>query len=426
MAAEKNIIKKADLAKAREIDFVNRFTDSIKKLVEALGVTRKEPKQAGTYLKAYKATGTLQDGLVAEGDLIPLSHYKTVPVNFGEIPFKKWRKATTAEAIIEKGYNQAVVMTTDEMLKDAQKGIKKYFFNFLSQGTGLASGTTFQATLAAIWGQLQVLFEDTEIEAVYFMNPLDVADYLGSAQITVQTVFGMNYIENFLGLGTVILNSNIPQKTVYGTAKENLVLYYVPVNGADLDEVFEFTSDELGLIGIHEHADYSNMTAADTVISGITLFAERLDGIVVGTIGTPISSAKAVGEDESKSVFEVPVSSLQSGVSVAPDAIGVDTFSGTLKYYDDETSPIGSVWGAGNFLVAKFTDIPADATSVRVGLEPSYGTGLQELINDPDKNALMKVTDKDAQVLKIVTSNATTSTTKTYKLTGLVCETDEA
>lgn len=307
--AETNLIKKADLAKAREVEFVYRFNDSIKKLVQALGVTRKIQKQAGTYLKAYKATGTLQDGLVAEGDIIPLSHYKTVPVNFGEIPFKKWRKATTAEAIIEKGYNQAVTMTTDEMLKDAQKGIKKYFFNFLGQGTGMAAGTTFQATLAAIWGQLQVLYEDTEIAAVYFMNPLDVADYLGAAQISVQQVFGMSYIENFLGLGTVILNSNIPKGVVYGTAKENLVLYYIPVNGADLDEVFEFTSDELGYIGIHEIPDYKTMTAEDVVVSGIVLFAERIDGVVVGTIGgvnTPTVTTD-VDVESGTPTFTVPV-----------------------------------------------------------------------------------------------------------------------
>lgn len=321
MAAENNLIKKADLAKARELDFVFRFTDSIKKLVEALGVTRKEAKVAGTYLKAYKATGTLQDGLVAEGDLIPLSHYKTVPVNFGEIPFKKWRKATTAEAIIEKGYNQAVTMTTDEMLKDAQKGIKKYFFNFLGQGTGIAAGATFQATLAAIWGQLQVLFEDTEIDAVYFMNPLDVADYLGSAQITVQQVFGMSYIENFLGLGTVILNSNIPKKTIYGTAKENLVLYYVPVNGADLDEVFEFTSDELGYIGIHELPDYKTMTAEDVVVSGIVLFAERIDGIVVGEIGG--SATPTITTDvDATDTFTIPLGGMDTiHAKVAPAGV---------------------------------------------------------------------------------------------------------
>jgi hypothetical protein len=284
MAAENNLIKKDDLAKAREIEFVNLFGYSIKKLVEALGVTRKIPKAAGTMLKSYKAVGTLQDGLVAEGDTIPLSKYKTVPVNYEEITLKKWRKATSAEAIIEKGYDQAVVMTGDEMLKDVQKGIRKNFFVFLSTGTGSASGKTFQAALAQAWGQLQVLFEDDEIQAVYFMNPLDVADYLATAQISLQNAFGMTYVENFLGLGTVIFNSSVPKGSIYATAKDNIVLYYIPVNGADLDEAFTFTSDATGYIGIHETPDYDNMTCKDTVISGIVLFAERIDGIVVSTI----------------------------------------------------------------------------------------------------------------------------------------------
>ena len=262
MAAENNLIKKDDLAKAREIEFVNLFGYSIKKLVEALGVTKKIPKAAGTMLKSYKAVGTLQDGLVAEGDTIPLSKYKTVPVNYEEITLKKWRKATSAEAIIEKGYDQAVVMT----------------------GTGAASGKTFQAALAQAWGQLQVLFEDDEIQAVYFMNPLDVADYLATAQISLQNAFGMTYVENFLGLGTVIFNSSVPKGSIYATAKDNIVLYYIPVNGADLDEAFTFTSDATGYIGIHETPDYDNMTCKDTVISGIVLFAERIDGIVVSTI----------------------------------------------------------------------------------------------------------------------------------------------
>lgn len=285
MAAETNLIKSEDLARAREIDFTYRFSESIKKLMEALGVTRKIPKQAGTVLKAYKATGTLQDGNVAEGDLIPLSKYITQPVSFDEITLKKWRKATSAEAIVEKGYNQAVVMTTDAMLKDVQKGIRASFFSFLGTGTGVAKGDTFQATLAQSWGQLQVLFEDDDIQSVYFMNPLDVADYLATANISLQTAFGMTYVENFLGLGTVIFNSSVPKGKIYATAKDNLVLYYIPVNGADLNEAFSFTSDKTGLIGIHEAPDYTNMTASDTVVSGIVLFAERLDGVVVGTIG---------------------------------------------------------------------------------------------------------------------------------------------
>lgn len=282
--AENNLIKQEDLARIREIEFAEMFSGDLRKLREALSVTRMIPKQAGTILKAYRATGTLENGAVPEGDTIPLSHYSTEPVAFGEIVLKKWRKATSAEAIIERGYDQAVTMTTDKMLSDVQKAIRNDFFTFLATGTGAATGATFQSALAQTWGQLQVLFEDDSADFVYFMNPLDVADYLGTANITTQTAFGMSYVESFLGLGTVFFNSNVPEGKIYGTAKENLVLYYVPVNGADLGEAFNFTSDELGLIGIHEEPDYTNMTASDTVINGIVLFAERIDGVVVATI----------------------------------------------------------------------------------------------------------------------------------------------
>lgn len=282
--AETNLIKKSDLAKAREIEFVSLFGGSIKKLLEALGITRKVAKQAGTTLKSYRAVGTLENGEVAEGETIPLSKYTTEPVSYGEITLKKWRKATSAEAIVERGYDQAVEMTTDRMLKDVQKAIRADFFEFLGTGTGTATGAGLQATLAQVWGQLQILFEDDAVETAYFLNPLDVADYLADASVSTQTAFGMTYIEDFLGLGSVFLNSSVPQGKVYATAKENLVLYYIPVNGADLGEAFSFTSDATGYIGIHEEPDYTNMTASDTVVNGMTLFAERIDGVVVGTI----------------------------------------------------------------------------------------------------------------------------------------------
>lgn len=293
--AEANLIKSEDLARIREVDFVYMFSENIRKLTEALGVTRKIAKQAGTTLKAYKAQGTLDNTTVAEGNTIPLSKYTTVAVTFDEITLNKWRKATSAEAIIEKGYDQAVGMTTERMLKDVQKKIRQNFFAFLASA-GVASGTpattpgttvdgsTLQEVLAQAWGNLQVLFEDDDIEAVYFINPLDIADYLSTAQISTQTAFGFTYVENFLGLGTVIMNSSVTKGTVYATAKDNIVLYYVPVNGADLNEAFTFTTDETGYIGIHETPDYTNLTASDTVVSGITLFAERIDGVVIGTI----------------------------------------------------------------------------------------------------------------------------------------------
>lgn len=284
MAADPKLIKKADLARVREIDFTLMFTESLRKLTEALGVTRKVAKQAGTVLKTYKATGTLEDGKVAEGETIPLSKYTTEAVSYGEITLKKWRKTTSAEAIIERGYDQAVGMTTARMLKDVQKGIRKDFFACLATGTGTATGAGLQAALAQTWGKLQTLFEDDDIQAVHFINPLDIADYLATATITTQTAFGMTYVEDFLGMGRVFMNSSVPKGTIYSTAQDNLVLYYVPVNGADLNEAFSFTSDETGYIGIHEEPDYTNMTASDTVVNGMNLFAERLDGVVKTTI----------------------------------------------------------------------------------------------------------------------------------------------
>ena len=171
------------------------------------------------------------------------------------------------------------------MLRDVQKAIRADLFTYLGKGTGKASGANFQAVLAQAWGQLQVKYEDDAIQAVYFVNPLDIADYLAEASISTQTAFGMTYVEDFLGLGTVIMNASVPKGKIYATAKENIVLYYIPVNGADLGEAFDFTSDETGYIGIHETPDYTNMTASDTVVNGMVFFAERIDGVVVGTIG---------------------------------------------------------------------------------------------------------------------------------------------
>ena len=285
MAAETNTIMQADLARVRSLDFNLQFTGSLTKLIEALGVTRKIAVQEGAALKQLKVTGTLESGAVAEGELIPLSKYETEEVTVGEVTLNKWRKGTTAEAILKGGYDQAVGATTDKMLKDIQKTIRQGLFTFMATGTGTASGASLQPALANAWGQLAVLFEDDAVESVYFLNPLDVADYLGTATIDMQTVFGMNYVENFLGLGTVFFNSSVPQGKFYATAKENIVTYFINVASGDIGGAFGLTADETGYIGINEYPDKDTARVIDLVMSGVTFFPERVDGIVVGTIG---------------------------------------------------------------------------------------------------------------------------------------------
>ena len=145
---------------------------------------------------------------MAEGAIIPLSQYTTTKTAVGEITLNKWRKAASAEAIKKSGYDAAVRDTDTALLKDVQKGVRTNLFNFLNgtiTGSATASGTNLQTALADAWGQLQVKFEDDAAEAVYFVNPTDIADYLGAANITTQNTFPMNYVEDSLRIGTAMI-----------------------------------------------------------------------------------------------------------------------------------------------------------------------------------------------------------------------------
>lgn len=76
-------------------------------------------------------------------------------------------------------------------------------------------------------------------------------------------------------------------------------------------------------------------------------------------------------------------------------------------------------WGAGYFLGLDFSDIPEDAT-VTVGLVPSQGSGFVEL--DADHNGVFKITDKNAQVFKVITTKGDKRVVDTYYLGTLTLE----
>lgn len=330
-SAETNVIKQAQMTKVREVDFVERFSGGIlKKLLEALGVTRKVPMMEGTSLYVYKTVGTLENGAVPEGEIIPLSQYERTKAQVGEITIKKWRKAVTAEAIKKSGYNEAVNETDKKMLADIQTGIRSDFFGFLNGLDGTVVGaSTLQAVLAKTWGQLQVLFENDAVEVVHFMNPLTIADYLATATITMQTAFGMNYVEDFLGMGTVILNSQIPVGHVISTAKENIIMYYLTMNG-EVAQAFNLTADESGYIGVHSSQTDNRAQLEILAMSGIQFLVEYADGVVLGQI------------DSTPSLGSLTVVSA-AGTAVGDTKITVSGYTPgtgeTLKYKVADTAP---------------------------------------------------------------------------------------
>lgn len=283
--AETNINTAADLTPGISIDFVSRFTSNIQELQKVLGITEMESMAAGTAIKIYKMeVGDIAEQ-VAEGETIGLTKVTRVLARTIDLVLNKYRRNTTAEAIQKHGRDMAINQCDEKLVAKIQKGIKQDFFDVLAGGTGEAAGVGLQGTLANAWGKLNVAHEDEGATPVHFLNPLDVADYLGNAQITMQNAFGLSYVENFLGLGTVIVSPRVTKGKTISTAKENLHGAFIPANSGDVARTFGLTSDSTGLVGMTHQPVTGNATVDTLMMSGVVFYPEFLDKVIVGTIG---------------------------------------------------------------------------------------------------------------------------------------------
>lgn len=289
MAADANLTKAEDL-EALSVDFVENFNSNVTKLLQVLGTTRKIALPVGSQIKVYKKVTTLADGNVGEGEEIPLSKVTKKLDHTETLTWNKYRKQTSAEAIQNLGFVGAINDTDTEILKQIQANLKKALVNeTVKSGTTTVTGVGLQQALAKALGQLAVKWEDSDVQSVAFINPIDFYDYLGSNQLTVQNAFGMQYIQNFLGVNTVILTGAMPQGKLAVTAAQNIVYAYAPVTG-QLNQAFNFTTDQTGLVGIAHNTEYDNMTYETVAVLANDIFAEKLDGIITATVSSPVQA----------------------------------------------------------------------------------------------------------------------------------------
>lgn len=294
MAAKANLIMTNDIqVKAREIDFVTRFERNWEHLREILGIMRPIKKTPGAVLKSKYAEGTLQNGNVGEGEEIPYSKFFVKEKPYAEMTIEKYAKAVSIEAIKDHGYENAVQMTDDEFLFQLQTNVTERFYNYLKTGTLSFTETTFQMALAMAKGRVENKFKQMHRNVtgvVGFVNILDVYEYIGAAGISIQNQFGFQYVKDFLGFNTIFLlsDSEIPRGTVIATPAENIVLYYVDPNESDFAKagLVYTVSGETNLIGFHTQGNYHTAVSESFAIMGLTLFAEYIDAVAVGTIDT--------------------------------------------------------------------------------------------------------------------------------------------
>ena len=292
MPAKTNLIMTNDIqVTAREIDFVTRFERNWEHLREILGIMRPIKKQPGAVLKSKYAEGTLQSGKVAEGEEIPYSKFTVKEKNYAEMTIEKYAKAVSIEAIKDHGYENAVQMTDDEFLFQLQTDVTGRFYDYLKTGTLTSTETTFQMALAMAKGRVENKFKQMHRNVtgvVGFVNILDVYEYLGAAEITIQNQFGFQYMKDFMGFNTIFLlsDSEIPRGQVIATPVENIVLYYVDPNESDFARagLVYTVSGETNLIGFHTQGNYHTAVSEAFAVMGLTLFAEYIDAIAVITI----------------------------------------------------------------------------------------------------------------------------------------------
>lgn len=297
MPAKENLIMTADIqVTARELDFVTRFEQNWEHLREILGIMRPIKKVPGAILKSKYAEGTLQSGEVGEGEEIPYSKFTVKEKTYDEMTIEKYAKAVSIEAIKDHGYENAVAMTDDQFLFELQTNVTSRFYAYLNTGELTSTQTSFQMALAMAKGLVVNKFKKMHKNVtgvVGFVNVLDVYEYLGAANITVQNQFGFQYIKDFMGFNTIFLLSDdeVARGKVLATPVENIVMYYVDPAESDFAKaglVYQTGAGETNLIGFHTQGNYNTAVSEAFAIMGLTLFAEFIDAIAVVTIEAPV------------------------------------------------------------------------------------------------------------------------------------------
>ena len=278
---------------AREQDFVSVFNLNWDALRTILGIARPIRKAPGTALVSYSASVALESGDVEPGHVIPYSKATITKTAEKDLTIKKYAKAVPIEDVEKYGAEIAIEKSDDEFRNQLQNNVLTDFYAFLNTGALTGAETTWQMALAMAKGKVLDKFNKmrkTVTNVVGLANVLDAYEYIGAANITVQTQFGINYVENFLGYSVLFLLSepDIARGTVIAVPVENIDMYYIDPGDSEFARLGlnYTTAGETNLIGFHAEGNYSTAVGESFALMGMALWAEYLDGIAIINVGT--------------------------------------------------------------------------------------------------------------------------------------------
>ena len=289
---------------AREIDFVTRFEKNWDALRDVLGIMRPVRKAPGSKLISYTAKVDLEDGNVDPGNVIPYSKATIEQVGYEDLSLLKYAKAVPIEDVSKYGAAIAVEKSDDAFLDELQAVVMDDFYDTLTDNPSALAPTetpeTFQMAVSLAIGLVRDKFKKmhkTVSNIVVFVNTMDVYTYLGAADISIQSLFGMDYVQNFLGAQTVILSSEVDPGTVIAIPADNMVLYYIdPGDGEFAQLGLNYTvSGDTNLIGFHANGNYTTAVGESFALMGMKLWMEYADGEAIVEFGAE-GATGATGE----------------------------------------------------------------------------------------------------------------------------------
>lgn len=244
----------------------------------------------GVHIKTSIATGELAADISHKpGEQITESELKMKTIDLGEIGFYATMRKTSPHTVQAQGRNAAIEELDNRMIGLVNNHIEtKLMSNLvtLAEG-GKEEAEELKMLLAMMEGELLSKTEFVGSEIVAIVNTKDFYEYLGSADLTVQTLFGMTYIKGFLGYHSIILSNKLERGQAVVTYIGNLQLAYVDMNGETF-EGHDLITTEGGIVGFKYFIDDKTGDTYSKVHFAIDSFPARADGVVTGTLVDPV------------------------------------------------------------------------------------------------------------------------------------------
>lgn len=267
---------------AQQVNITAKFNADLHNLLEAMGKADVRVMPAGSAVNVYKE-GTVNASATAAnpGALIDLDGAVPVLDHTVSLTWSKKREIAPYETIQAQGYDVCVGGTADTLVKRSASVVRTALCTAIKSGTGTATqGATFQAAVANAVAALMNGTADEAGEPIVFCSPTAWAGYAGSASIQMQSAMGIRYVENFMGIATLMILPGLEDAKVYATIEENVNLC-----AAAIGSIANVMTDADGVIGISIEEKPENAGVQVCVYNGVSAFLNVLAKCYKANIG---------------------------------------------------------------------------------------------------------------------------------------------